>query len=576
MNRGFNPSPQPSPYGRGSSAAAVERASPLPEGEGQGEGLQPSVHGKTAASNLCLRIWGFGRAVFGTGRGWGPVSVGPIRGMLAMALAALLTACAPDAADLVPLDSRTEYVPPPPDSPSAGKPAGMPDLLVRPEIAPGRTYGLAALIDIAEANNPQTRIAWQRARQAALGAGIAEAAFLPQLSIDAIAGYQYFGQGSASVTIDSATGFPGVPSSVTLPDGVISTHTKEVVPAATLRWLLFDFGARSAAVDTAKHLTEAAGELYNAAHQKVIYEVARSFFILTSARAQTRIAHKTLANSGLVREAAEAKQARGLANNIEVAQARQLQAQARFDVIQSEGRERNAYAALLASMGIAPTLKIKVEDVSGRALPPRPPRDVDGLIDAALKTRPDVLAAYAKLKASTGNVDRARAEFMPKVGLSASAAQNIGEIGFQDSRTGITTTQRLNQPAESVFVGVTIPLYDGGVRRNMLEAAEAGVAASKDELAVMQLTAAREIVAARDLLEISLAAYRAAGETARAADLTSKGALEYYKNGIGTLTEAISAQTALLQAQLAEAKAHSDALVAAATIVFSTGRVRGG
>jgi outer membrane protein len=509
------------------------------------------------------------------------VSLGPIRGMHAIALAALLAACAPVGADLVPLDSHTEYVPPA-GAQTAGQPAEMPDLLVRPVIAAGRTYNLAALIDIAEENNPETRIAWQRARQAALGVGVAEALFLPLLSIDAVAGYQYLGQGTAGLTVDSST-IPGVsvtknglPTSITIPDGVVTTTTKEAVPSATLKWLLFDFGARAADVEVAKHLTEAAGDLYNASHQKVIYSVARSFFILTSARAQTRIARKTLSNSALVREAAEAKLARGLANNIEVAQARQLQAQARFDVIQSEGRERNAYATLLGDMGIAPTLKISVEDVSTRPLPPKAPASVDRLIDAALKQRPEVLAAYAKLKASAGNVERARAEFMPKVALTASAGQNIGDMTLHDSRTGITATQRLNQPAETVFVGVTIPLFDGGLRDNQLQIAEAGIAASKDELAALQLTAAREIVAARDLLETSLAAYRAAGETVRAAELTSKGALEYYRNGIGTMTEAINAQTALLQAQLAEAKAHSDALVAAATIVFSTGRVHGG
>jgi outer membrane protein len=508
------------------------------------------------------------------------VSVASIRALCAMGLAGLLTACASDWTGLVPANSHTEYVPPAGEQP-AGQPSAMPDLLVRPAIAPGRTYDLAALIDIAEENNPETRIAWQRARQAAAAAGVAEATFLPQLSIDAVAGYQYLGQGTAGMTVDSST-IPGVavtklgvPTSITIPDGVITTRTKEIVPAATLKWLLFDFGARSADVRAAKHLTEAAGELFNAAHQKVIYNVARSFFILTAERAQTRIAHKTLANAALVRDAVEAKLSRGLTNNIEVAQARQLEAQARFNVIQAEGRERNAYASLLASMGIAPTLKIKVDDVSGRPLPARAPRYVDQLIDAALKQRPDVLAAYAKLKASADNVERAKAEFMPKVALTASAGQNLGEISFQDSRTGLTATQRLNQPVESVFAGVTIPLYDGGLRENQLKMAEAGVAASKDELAMLQLTAAREIVAARDLLDISLAGYRAASETERAAEITSKGALEYYKNGIGTLTEAINAQTALLQTQLAKAKAHSDALAAAATITFSTGRVRG-
>ncbi|WP_163500509.1 TolC family protein, partial [Escherichia coli] len=56
-----------------------------------------------------------------------------------------------------------------------------------------------------------------------------------------------------------------------------------------------------------------------------------------------------------------------------------------------------------------------------------------------------------------------------------------------------------------------------------------------------------------------------------AAQTTSTATLEYYRTGLGTLTDATIAQTALFQARLARAKAHSDALVAAATIAFATG-----
>ena len=176
--------------------------------------------------------------------------------MLGTALAALLAACAPGGgAGLVPLDSHSEYVPPATEGEPAGQAAAqMPDLLVRPAITSSRVYNLAALIDIAEENNPETRIAWQRARQAALGVGVAEATFLPQLSIEAVAGYQYLGQGTAGLTVDSSS-VPGIsvvknglPSSITVPDGVITTKTKEAVPSATLKWLLFDFGGRAADV----------------------------------------------------------------------------------------------------------------------------------------------------------------------------------------------------------------------------------------------------------------------------------------------------------------------------------------
>jgi len=39
----------------------------------------------------------------------------------------------------------------------------------RVTINPRKVYGLAELIDIAERNHPETRVAWERARQAAAG-----------------------------------------------------------------------------------------------------------------------------------------------------------------------------------------------------------------------------------------------------------------------------------------------------------------------------------------------------------------------------------------------------------------------
>src|SRR5713101_9725469 len=49
----------------------------------------------------------------------------------------------------------------------------------RISINPRKIYGLAELIDIAERNNPETRVAWERARQAAAAVGLSESAYYP-------------------------------------------------------------------------------------------------------------------------------------------------------------------------------------------------------------------------------------------------------------------------------------------------------------------------------------------------------------------------------------------------------------
>src|ERR1044071_3953192 len=60
-----------------------------------------------------------------------------------------------------------------------------------PEISinPRKIYGLAELIDIAQRNNPDTRVAWERARQAAAAVGLSESAYYPFIVASAAAGY---------------------------------------------------------------------------------------------------------------------------------------------------------------------------------------------------------------------------------------------------------------------------------------------------------------------------------------------------------------------------------------------------
>src|SRR5262249_49892307 len=58
------------------------------------------------------------------------------------------------------------------------------------KIDPDKVYDLPELIDIAESTNPQTRVAWERARQAAAAVGLSESAYCPYLAASAFAGYE--------------------------------------------------------------------------------------------------------------------------------------------------------------------------------------------------------------------------------------------------------------------------------------------------------------------------------------------------------------------------------------------------
>src|ERR1700752_213417 len=52
--------------------------------------------------------------------------------------------------------------------------------------SPVKTYSLAELIDMAESNNPETRVAWERARAQAASFGVARSELYPTLATAAL------------------------------------------------------------------------------------------------------------------------------------------------------------------------------------------------------------------------------------------------------------------------------------------------------------------------------------------------------------------------------------------------------
>ena len=53
----------------------------------------------------------------------------------------------------------------------------------RSPIDPEKRYELVELIDLAQRLNPETRVAWEAARQAAIGVGLVESEYFPVLAL---------------------------------------------------------------------------------------------------------------------------------------------------------------------------------------------------------------------------------------------------------------------------------------------------------------------------------------------------------------------------------------------------------
>jgi outer membrane protein len=422
-----------------------------------------------------------------------------------------------------------------------------------------REYKLPELIDIAERQHPETRIAWETARNAALGAGIAESTYLPRVTANVIGGYQ------GSTGESSSFGYTA--------NG--SAHLTGSVSALSLEWLLFDFGGRKNIVGAARDVSDASTIAFTAAHQRVIYAVCMAYYAHLAAVERRKTNESALNNAKEIEVAADARYKNGEGTVLETSQSHQLTAQSQLALVQAQGAEQDSYIALLSAMGLSPLNHIRIAQVDPHPLSGDELTPVEQIVQSALERRPDVLEAYSTVQASKSSIKAAEAQNLPKIFLAGTGAYISGQldltaipaIGEQIPTFNISGSHWNS----TILLGLTIPVFDGRQRANAIQQAKNSSEKAKAMLDEVRLIAVREVVSAQNSVRTSIAANQAALALRSAAQTAYDAAIDSYKHGVGTVTVTVTAQTQLLQAQLAADDTYINALSAAASLAFATG-----
>lgn len=511
-----------------------------------------------------------------------------------------LTACATDALRTAPERPNTpwqpnvaangEIVPGTAKPHSLALPTGyalpsnraLPARLAAPDIQSGHAYSLPELIDIAQSSNPSTRRAWNTARDAALATGMARSTYLPQLTATVVGGYNHTRNdgGNPSIGNGGALGQlanNGASDIETLTGGVQNRRSGSgEVQTLGLQWLLFDFGKREATIDAAQQAQIATNVLFTAAHQKVIYTVTLAFYTHAAATARVALLEQARRNAGAVQTAAEARLHQGQGTIVDVTQARQATAQDDLRLVQAQGGVENTTLDLMTAMGIAPNAPLQTQDVANRPLRLDDARLTDAMIQRDVARRPDVLAAYASARAATSRVAAARSEFLPKIFVTGNVAYTTGRLALSSvpgigSDSSPTLNLSTNAFSSLILGGITVPVFDGGLRAALLKQAQNQSDSAQTTLRQTMDESVRQIVAAENGLRSALSAYTAAGRLRIAAQTSFDAALTAYRSGEGAITQVDMAQNALLDATLTQSDAYYAALIAAASLAFATG-----
>src|SRR5262249_26941549 len=145
--------------------------------------------------------------------------------------------------------------------------------------------------------------------------------------------------------------------------GAVPVTGPEATPGLQLSWILLDFGRRSATVEQAGWDVMAANLHFNRKHQEVAFNVSESFFALDARRARLSSARTTLEQASAVADAVQARFEQGLATRPDLLLAVQERARTAFDVQEADGQVSDARARLAESIGIPPSVPLKVAEL---------------------------------------------------------------------------------------------------------------------------------------------------------------------------------------------------------------------
>jgi outer membrane protein len=418
---------------------------------------------------------------------------------------------------------------------------------------PKHEYALAELIDIAEHNNPRTRILWERAKQRANLLGVEKSAYFPVL-----AGLAVFGDERI------ISPFP----KPLAPRGYTMVEVPVVQPEVTLEYLLFDFGKREAKVDAATAQKLAAGAQFILENQTVAFTVSTNYYKLLVAQERLQAAEETLKTAQTTQDAAEDQLNNGRSTLPDVLNARAETSQAVFDRESADGDEKIARVALAESIGVEPSPNINIDGQKNAPLPEALTLSIEELIDRALSGRPDLMAQLAEIRAAEDEIRAAKAAYRPKIVLSGTAAQqaiwpttDFGELG------------PANQTVWSAALGIEWRIFDGGARKNQLALAESKKREAKDELTERHDQVTREVWTAYIAFRTGQRKEQAAVALLDSANASYGASLDAYKFGVKNLVDVLTAEKQLAQARFSSVAARSQLLLEAVDLEFVTGNL---
>jgi len=416
--------------------------------------------------------------------------------------------------------------------------------------ANGGLFSLDRCIEIALAKNPEIAASKWDIAAADSRYDAARSAFWPQISAEG--GYQHFVDSQRLIQAKY--------------NGEVGVFDNDLYRGDLIAKInLYAGGRMTSETGAAGKLSEAEKKKFVRTRDELIYSVAGVYFsILGQQQVIASLVFSLQALDENLKRTAQLYDAR------KVARVDVLRTEVRLtDLKQNLLREKNVLAVqrriLFSLMGYdAVPDDARFEDKLEFNV--KTPSNPGGLIETALKNRPDFLAAKERVEAQILKVSAARAAYWPNLNV-------LGTYGKRNAPSPEDTGKNTNatESVGSVGLVLSVPIFDGGLISAKVREEMASLAAARERLKKLDIqirqeteTAFLDVLSNAERMKAMETAIDQAKESFRIESLK-------YEMGKGSLTDVLDAQAAQLLAETNYCRACVDYHTAMARLRLATG-----
>jgi len=422
-----------------------------------------------------------------------------------------------------------------------------------PDSLPEHALNLPEVVNFALCNNPQTREVWANSRAQAAQVGVVQAGYLPNLGVN----------------LSESQSTPG---------------NRQRSAGLSLSYLLYDFGARAAHLESARHTLLALNATEDGTVQSLFLAAVQAYYQIQATRAALDAADVSEQAAQQSFKVADARYRAGSATPADKLSAQTAWSQTTLNRITAQGALKIAQGNLANLLGLDANTSVRlVAPLASLIPPPRQGEVWDGegvklpdelavlkdfeqnvaaLIEQARQSRPDLQAAQATLKAAQANADAARAAGKPSLALTAAANQN--------NSAGINTN------SSTLGLNLSVPLFSGYAPTYRIRAALALVETRKAQLERIRLQVALDVWTAWQNLTTATETLRTTADLLGSAAQSERVARGRYQAGAGIMLDVLNAQTTLAAARQQRIQAELNWNVSRAALAQAMGHLDAG